>query len=93
MRGRRRSRPAAAALIGFSVVIAALAVLYILYGEELKRLAGEWRPGKTPIERAVRRIVKSPDGKPLDEPSEDNQLKQAIDILKSWDILQRKTAG
>jgi carboxyl-terminal processing protease len=29
--------------------------------------------------------------KDSDEPTQDNQLKQAIDILKSWDILQRKT--
>ena len=59
-------------------------------------------------ERDLKGHIKSPkenakDAKPVeavkavrkefDEPAEDNQLKQAIDILKSWEILQRKTAG
>lgn len=81
MRGRRRSRPAAAALIGFSVV-AALAVLYFLYGDEIKKRAGEWRPGKTPIERAVRRIVKSPDTKQqAAQPEREPRAKRQIAIL------------
>ena len=82
MRGKRRSRPAAAALIGFSVFAAALAVLYILYGDEIKKRAGEWRPGKTPIERAVRRIVKSPDGKQQTaQPEREPRAKRQIAIL------------
>ena len=81
MRGRRRSRSGTAALIGFSVV-AALAVLYILYGDEIKKLAGEWRPGKTPIERAVRRIVKSPDAKrQAAQPEREPRAKRQIAIL------------
>jgi carboxyl-terminal processing protease len=48
-----------------------------------KENAGEAKP-----EEAVKAVKKD-----SDEPAEDNQLKQAIDILKSWEILQRKTAG
>lgn len=48
-----------------------------------KENAGEAKP-----EEAVKAAKKE-----LDGPAEDNQLKQAIDILKSWEILQRKTSG